>query len=170
MTSHKKSEKEFRNVLIVLGCQPQKNGIPSSFMKNRLKKAVKLYKRNKYSKIILSGGIVKYPLPEADIMKMALQTHIPKSKILLERNSRSTIENAVFCWELLKNKRPKKITIVTSEFHIPRTKYIFLNTYKHLNCKLRFEPAIDALLPLESFKFFVKEKIALLRLHIWGIR
>ena len=161
--------KSYRNVLIVLGCAPKKDGRPSPCMLSRVRKAVQLCRKNSYSKILLSGGPTR-GVPESEIMRIMLIRFVDSGKIITETSSRSTVQNAVFCWEMLKDKRPKKITVVTSAHHVPRARYIFKKLYSHMGVSLRFEPAEDFFDPFESFFYGLKERIFLLRLKLFGIK
>ncbi|MBU2560912.1 MAG: YdcF family protein [Nanoarchaeota archaeon] len=158
----------FKNVLIVLGCSPRPDGRPSDCMIARVRKAVQLYRKNNYSKVLLSGGPARYRVPESVVMRVMLLNFIPHEKILLERHSRDTVHNAVFCWELLKEKKPKNITVVTSEHHMPRTRYIFKRLYSHMGVSLKFEAAPDTFDPVESVYYRVKERLLLLKLRVFG--
>jgi uncharacterized SAM-binding protein YcdF (DUF218 family) len=160
----------FKNVLIVLGCAPRPDGRPSDAMVSRIRKAIQLYKKENYSNVILSGGRSRLPIPEADMMRIMLLHYIPENKIILERNSKTTVQNAVFCWEFLKNKDPKHITVVTSAYHIPRTRYIFRKLYRHMGSRLVFEPAANTFDPIELAYFTIKEFFATLKLRIFGIQ
>ena len=159
----------FKNMLIVLGCQPRRDGKPSDPLLSRVRKAIQLYRRENYSKVVLSGGSVKFRVPEADIMRVMLMQHIPESRMVMERKSRSTVQNALFCWELLKDKDVKHLTVVTSEHHIPRARYIFNKMYAHMGISLRFEPAPDSFDRIERKFYWLKEHIALLTLKLFGI-
>lgn len=160
----------YKNILLVLGARPRKDGRPSDQMVSRVRKAVSLFSKNKYSRVIISGGPSSLPIPESEIMRLMMLKFIPDNKLLLERNARDTVQNAVFSWELIKDKKPKKITIVTSAYHLPRAKYIFRKLYKHMGVSLKFEPAQDRFDPVESVYHFIKERFLLARLKIKGFR
>jgi len=155
-------------VLLVLGCRPQHNGRPSAFMVDRARKAVSLFKKNNYSKVLLSGGKTSLKVPEADLMRVMLLNHIPETRIMTECNSKSTIQNAVFCWELLKDNDVKSVTVVTSQFHIPRTKFIFKKLYAHMGSNLKFEPAPDSLGIFESGIMWLREFYAIQKMRLFG--
>ncbi|HII72550.1 TPA: YdcF family protein [Candidatus Woesearchaeota archaeon] len=159
-----------KSVLIVLGCQPNSDGRPSNLMVNRVRKAVQLYRKNSYSKVIFSGGPGRFPVPESEIMRVMTLRFIPDKDIIVEKNSRDTLHNALFCWELIKDLHPKKITIITSEWHMPRTKFIFRKTYAHLESSLIFEPVTDNIDDIEMAFRKVKEFVLLSWLKVFGIR
>jgi uncharacterized SAM-binding protein YcdF (DUF218 family) len=160
----------FKNVLIVLGCSPKQDGKPSDCMISRIRKAIHLYKKNNYSRIVLSGGPSRYGVPEAAVMRIMLLNFVPHEKVMVERHSRSTVQNAVFCWALLKDKHVKNITVLTSEHHLPRARYIFRKLYSHMKVSLDFEAAQDTFDPIEGIFYRVKEFFLLLWLRIFGIR
>ena len=162
--------KTFKNVLIVIGVSPNKDGKPSRLMINRLRKAIQLNNKNKYSKIILSGGRIGYPVPSAEIMRIMSLHHLPQDKIVVEPNSKNLLHNALFCWNIIKEKSPKNITIVTSDWNMRRAKYIFTNTYKHMGVSLNFESCNDQIDMIEKTFRTVKELILLAKLKIFGIK
>ena len=159
--------KKFKNVLIVLGCGPKPDGRPSPIMLTRARKAAQLYKKNNYSKVILTGGPSR-GIPESEIMKVILLKHIPQKRIITEKNSLSTVQNAVFCWEILKDKKPKNITIATSKYHLFRAKYIFRRLYKHMNVSLRFEAAKDNFNVGDFVYYHLKEVYGMFKLLVFG--
>jgi uncharacterized SAM-binding protein YcdF (DUF218 family) len=97
-----------------------------------------------------------------------LLNFIPHDRIIVEMHSRSTVQNGLFCWNILKGKDVKHITVVTSAYHIPRARYIFRKMYAHMHVSMEFEAAPDMFDPVESVFFRVKEFIALLKLRIFG--
>jgi uncharacterized SAM-binding protein YcdF (DUF218 family) len=131
-------------------------------MISRVRKTIQLYRKNNYSKVLLSGGSTKIKLPESEVMRIMLLNFIPESKIITERHSKQTVHNAVFCWEILKDKKPKHITIVTSDHHIPRTRYVFRKLYSHMGISLKFEGAADTFDPIASVYYHLKERVAIL--------
>lgn len=95
-----------------------------------LKRAImasRLYKKYKIP-IINSGGRVftgKEIEAESTIAKRFLKEFsVPANKISIEDNSRNTWENAA---EVKKKFSPKKVFLVTSAFHMPRSIYCFTN-------------------------------------------
>ncbi len=158
----------YRNVLLVLGCAPKKDGRPSDCMLSRIRKAVSLYRKDDYSHVIFSGGPTKLPIPESEVMRIVAMNHIPDGRILTERNSRDTVQNAVFCWELLKEKRPRRITIVTSAHHLPRARYIFTRLYSHMGVSLKFESAPDTFDPVAGVFYRLKETLLLAKIKVFG--
>ncbi|MFC1723759.1 YdcF family protein [Nanoarchaeota archaeon] len=162
--------KTYKKILIVLGAPPLRDGRPSNLMVNRVRKAVQLCKKNKYAKVVFSGGPMNFPAPSAEIMRVMSMKYIPHEKILVENNSKDLLHNAIFCWELIKDHKPKKITIITSNWNLPRTRYIFKKTYKHMNVTLDFKPTEDNIDAIERTYLRIKELFLLTKLKFFGIK
>ena len=116
---------------------------------------------------VVSGGKPpKEYVTESSVMRQYLQEKgVPSCKIFEETKSRNTVENCIFTYELLSslyNNRLtfqelipnyqcnyygtnlygeippfKEICVVTSDFHIPRSRIIF-ETFNSSNCELSF--------------------------------
>lgn len=120
--------------ILVLGGGISKEGILPKHVKARLRLAAKIFKKYPKAKILLSGKYsflypknILPPKTEAAAMKdYLLALGIPAETIFLEQKSKDTISNAYFTKTLyFIPKKEKKAVIVTSEFHLPRTRYIF---------------------------------------------
>lgn len=159
----------YKNVLIVLGYIPKKDGRPDPRMVSNARKTIQLCKKNKYSKIILSGGPTR-GVPESEMMRIMLLNYIEQKKVLIERKSMTTVQNALFCWEMLKDKNPKNITIIAARYHVPRVRYIFRSMFSHMGVSLKFESAHDMLDPIEYVFYRVKEQFNMIGLKLFGIR
>lgn len=97
---------------------------------DRFLQTVALYKQGKIKKILITSGssnLIHKEIKEADLVRNYLnKIGIPDSAILIENQSRNTIENAKFSKELINKINPQaKILVITSAWHIPRAKLIF---------------------------------------------
>lgn len=129
------------DVAIVLGgfsgLNKRNNEISFGGSSDRLFQAISLYKKGITSKILLSSGsanLINKEVKEADLAIAYLKLiGIPDSAIIVENQSRNTIENAKFSLALINKLKPNaNILVVTSSWHIPRTKLIF-NKYTKTN-------------------------------------
>lgn len=133
-------------IFILGGSYIDKNTLPS-WVESRLNTAIYMEDKTNLF-IVLSRGTTHkapdrdeygYPVDESSIMaNYLIDRHIPKSKIIKETWSFDTIGNAYAA--LTHHAIPKdlrKILIITSDFHMPRTKAIFNKVF--------------SLLPLEIF-------------------
>lgn len=133
---------------------------PSPTLMNRLNAAIKLNEINPDTKIIVSGGQgVNETVSEAFAMrKYLIERGIDLNLIILEDKSTSTRENIKFSTELInKNNIGKNVTIVSSDFHILRGK--FLSILYGLNPKGYGCKTLDYLVPA----YFSREVISLIK-------
>ena len=95
---------------------------------DRFMKGIDLVKHDKGDLIIFTGGNLpwqKLATDEGSILrKKALEMNIPKEQILVTSRVENTAQEAQEVAKLLANKN-KKITLVTSAFHMPRASNLF---------------------------------------------
>lgn len=81
------------------------------------------------ARIVFSGGsgnLISNDAKEADYAATLFESlGIPKSRLIIERRSRNTQENAEFSKELAKPKSGERWLLVTSGFHMPRSVGLF---------------------------------------------
>ena len=97
---------------------------------DRFIQGVKLLQTGKVKRILITGGngnLIPGKYREAAWVKTQLQDlNVPDSSILIESNSRNTIENADFSKRILQaNHVQPPYLLVTSDFHIRRSMVIF---------------------------------------------
>ncbi|WP_406823794.1 YdcF family protein [Pedobacter sp. KACC 23697] len=112
------------------GLNKRNNEIAFNGASDRLFQAISLYKKNKIKQILISSGnanLINKQVKEANLAVNYLKMiGIPDSAILMENQSRNTIENARYSLALITKNNPKaKILVITSAWHIPRAKLIF---------------------------------------------
>jgi uncharacterized SAM-binding protein YcdF (DUF218 family) len=93
---------------------------------------IELMKAGKASKIIFTGGKMPWQSdeikPEGEVLsKFASEFGIPSSQIILTKNVQNTKDEALAVKEILNNSKTRKIILVTSAFHMPRSKRLFEN-------------------------------------------
>ncbi|MGB9858618.1 MAG: YdcF family protein, partial [Moorellaceae bacterium] len=92
----------------------------------RVETAVKLYKQGFAPRLLMTGGPVEWNVAAADIMAWQAESlGVPPQDIVLERRASSTYENAVYTLEILKQKGWRSAIVVTSPYHLRRTRFIF---------------------------------------------
>ncbi|GAA4210232.1 YdcF family protein [Pedobacter jeongneungensis] len=124
------------------GLNKRNNEIAFNWTSDRLFQAIALYKKGQIKQILLSSGsanLIDKEVKEANLaLKYLKLIGIPDSAILIENQSRNTIENARYSLALIAKKNPKaKILVITSAWHIPRAKIIFDKQAKH---KIEYYP------------------------------
>ncbi len=106
-----------------------RNEIAFTSASDRILQAVALYKKGAIGKILISSGsadLFKNKIKEADLAAQYLRTiGIPDSAIVVENQSRNTNENIKYSYQLIsKENLGNHVLIITSAWHIPRTKLI----------------------------------------------
>ena len=121
-----------KDAIIILGGGIEPDGSLPEIPKLRVAKGVELFRSGTAPRIIMSGNygfwLEKEPIrPEAEAMReYAVSLGVPEDAIVKEDISKDTVGNAYFCkLNLLEPNNWKNIVVVTSEYHILRTKYIF---------------------------------------------
>jgi len=96
---------------------------------DRIIYGAKLYQEQKAPLIIVAGGRIQWygwEQPEsADMAELLEMMGVPKEVIIQEKNSLNTYENAVNVKKILVEKGIKRILLVTSAMHMPRSLSIF---------------------------------------------
>jgi uncharacterized SAM-binding protein YcdF (DUF218 family) len=97
---------------------------------DRVTYTAQLYKKGKAPIIIISGGRSEWMgsgLPESKNISEMLQKDydIPSAAIIEDPTSLNTYENAVNVQKIMKERNLKKVLLVTSAFHMPRSVRIF---------------------------------------------
>lgn len=109
------------DIVMVLGCSVRKNGEPSKMLKDRLDKAISLYKSKKASKILISGDH-STSYSEIDAMyNYLLNLMIPKEDIYIDSKGYSTNKSLLNYKE---KYNAKSLIIVTQEYHLYRALFI----------------------------------------------
>jgi uncharacterized SAM-binding protein YcdF (DUF218 family) len=123
-------------VIVVLGgatepAESPRSGVEVNDAADRMIYAAKLYHQNKAPIILLSGGSIAWeerkssPAEEmAEIMEML---GVAKKDMWLDLDSRNTYENALFAHRILEKKGVKRIILVTSAMHMPRSAGLFIH-------------------------------------------
>ena len=90
--------------------------------------AARLYRAGKAPWVVLSGGADLNLVRESEAKAMEdfiEDLGVPNSALILEEQSRTTIENATMTAELLKDRNIHHILLVTSALHMERAKRLF---------------------------------------------
>jgi hypothetical protein len=121
--------------IVIPGGGIDSNGSPSAWVIARLDRALEMASSTCYF-LVLSRGTThrpplldknSFPIDEASASAAYLIEHnIPSDKILIENWSLDTIGNAYFARQcILEPMELHRLAIITNEFHMTRTKFIF---------------------------------------------
>lgn len=123
------------DAIVVLGGATRPAVLPRPWVEvteegDRVLYAAKLFREGKAPRIILSGGRVdwagKNDIPEsADMAELIKTMGVPETALLQEPTSRNTRENAVNTKKIMDAQGIRKILLVTSALHMPRSLRIF---------------------------------------------
>jgi len=96
---------------------------------DRLLAPAELARRYPKARVVFTGGsanVVSNDAREADWAGTVLENiGIAKDRLIVERNSRNTFENALFTKQLVAPKPGERWLLVTSAYHMPRSMGIF---------------------------------------------
>lgn len=172
-------------IIIVLGSKNDEKGNLSPNSRNRVDRAIKKMeefqpkadrpmaeKNNPNYKLLLTGGFGKFnptSKPHAQYLKdYALKKGVKKKDILGIVESSNTVEDAYLSKPIIDKYRPEKVFVSTSNFHLPRAKYIFEKLLPDYN--LEFIGSKEDTSPFVLKKLKLHEKIALAAIKTTGIR
>lgn len=96
----------------------------------RFLESLRLMKNNQLKRLIISGGDPR-PLPQNiegesySFQRLSMELGVPKENIYVEAKSLNTYQEAIFIKDYLTQNNIKKIIVVTSAIHMPRSIAIF---------------------------------------------
>ncbi|NLF52723.1 MAG: YdcF family protein [Leptolinea sp.] len=123
------------DAIVVLGggtesALPPRSSVELNSAGDRLIHAAEIYKSGAAPVLLLSGGKIEWmesieDSPASDMKDIIQKLGIPDQALILQPKSRNTYEDAVFSAEILKGKGAKRIILVTSAMHMPRSVALF---------------------------------------------
>jgi tetratricopeptide (TPR) repeat protein len=114
------------HAIVILGYALAEDGSMREPLIERLKAGLAIAKQYPNSKIIVTGGVPKQGITEADAMSNWLISQgIEKDRIILENKSTDTVENGLFSTAILDKEGIKDVTLVTSASHMRRALTVF---------------------------------------------
>ena len=129
--------------IVILGYSLSPSGEVKDELMCRLDAGIEAAEKYPNAYILVTGGGTALYAPsvkEADKMAEYLIEHgIDQSRIIVENNSLSTSENAVYSERILRNEYPeiRDLFIVTSDYHVPMACSIFEGWFIMKNSNLR---------------------------------
>ncbi len=146
----------------------------------RFFKGVTLARRYPHAKIVFSGGSGDPLRPDlsggAVAERAALEIGIPRGRLLIERKSRDTWENALLSKKLADPREGETWLLVTSASHMPRAMGCFRKAgwrvvpipCDYVSTGSEWMPAIDASVPLGRFQKGLHEWVGLAGYWVTG--
>lgn len=124
------------DAIIVLGAGLLRDGRPGPALARRSLHAADLWHAGIAPTIICTGGQAEsFPRSEAAACREILRaSQVPASAILLEEQSRSTEENAIYSKRILESKGLGDVVLVSDSYHMLRASWLFqlqgISTYR----------------------------------------
>ncbi|MCC6616627.1 MAG: YdcF family protein [Anaerolineae bacterium] len=115
------------DVIIVLGAGLRRDNQPNLALIRRSEQGAELYHEGIASSIICSGGYaIGRTRSEADACREILErSGVPTSAIIMEEQSRSTEENALYSHQIMNERGWQTAVIVSDGYHMLRAQWIF---------------------------------------------
>ncbi|WP_081904171.1 YdcF family protein [Brevibacillus thermoruber] len=115
-----------RHAIVILGYALADDGSMRQPLVDRLKTGLAVARQYPQANIIVTGGVPKQGVTEADAMSRWLVSQgIDQDRILLENKSTDTVENALFTTAILEREGIRDVTLVTSASHMRRALTVF---------------------------------------------
>lgn len=114
------------DIAIVLGAALRDDGSPRPPLLRRVRHAVELHRQGVAPRLLMSGGLVRGPLPEAWVMRdLALGAGVPGDAVLIEDASRDTVDNVRLSLAMLAGTGWRRLLVVSDVHHLPRALWAF---------------------------------------------
>lgn len=102
--------------------------------------AAELYRFGFATKVIMTG----YGSSVVVMANRAVQAGVPAQDIIMEDKSVSTYENAVYSKEIVLKQNYKSAIVVSSPYHMRRTKLVFGRVFRNTGVKLLYCSTMDS--------------------------
>jgi len=113
---------------------------------NRVERGVELYHAGYAPYLMMSGGKLYHTTTWAWLMRdHAVELKVPSLVVMLEPDSETTYQNAVYAKKLMRKHGFQSAIVVSSNYHMLRTKYTFNKVYADTDVNLTFCAARDEL-------------------------
>lgn len=120
------------DAVVIFGGGVGEAGKPGRSTIERTRHGVSLLKRGYAPIAVFSTGYM-YDYKEAEDMKLLAQSlGIERSSIILEQKASSTYENIIFVKDILKSTDAKRIILVSSPYHMLRSKLVFKKVWPEI--------------------------------------
>ncbi|MCO5166714.1 MAG: YdcF family protein [Planctomycetes bacterium] len=114
------------DVAVVLGARVRPDGTPSVQLHDRLTRGLDAWRRGEAGLVMVSGGLGVEGHEEADVMAAWLIARgVPPDRVVVDRDGWTTWHTAVNTRALLEARGLQSALVVTSYYHVPRSKLAF---------------------------------------------
>ncbi len=122
------------DAIVVMGAGIMGPCLPNHNAMQRTLAASRLWRHGRAPVIVFTGGPPRGELcPVSTVMaQFARELGVPESRILLERASKNTHENALFSESILRQAGATRLLVVTDRLHMPRASGVFRQRGFHI--------------------------------------
>ncbi len=111
-------------LIVVFGAALRADGSPSPALIRRVETAANAAHEGDAT-ILVTGGAVTTPTPEATIMReMLIARGIASDRILTEDQARTTLGSVRLCAAILRRLAPDRIVLCSDDYHLPRCRWL----------------------------------------------
>ncbi len=153
------------DVIIILGSGLNADGEPGPAMRRRVGRGAQLWQEGYAPFVLCSGGVgLRQTRSEADACAVLLRSlGVPDAAIILEEQSRSTEENALFSAAIMEERGFQTALIVSDGYHLLRASWIFTAAgYRFATSRPADDPSFD-----DHVRALVREIAAV---HWYGLK
>ncbi len=113
------------DAIVVFAGGAGESGQAGGGYQERVQQAVALYKNGHASHIVFSSGFV-FAFKEAEVMRsLAVEQGVPAEAVVLETESKSTRDNVVLSYDILRRQGWRRILLVSSPYHMRRATLVW---------------------------------------------
>jgi uncharacterized SAM-binding protein YcdF (DUF218 family) len=102
------------------------DGSPSGTLRRRVEEAFVASGDNDAVRFLVTGGVCPHPPAEAEIMRrLLLELGVPDDRIVVEDTARNTLQSAVRCAAMLRDRADAGAVVVcSSRYHVRRCRML----------------------------------------------
>jgi len=160
------------DAIVLLGALNDRRGRLHAIAVERAEKAIEVYRSRAGAKVLPTGGcgwFNRTSTPHALHLQAYLVARgVPAADILPIIDARSTIDDTVLAREALAGETLERLMVVTSDFHLPRARWIFARVFGE-EPRLEFVSAPSSLPRGMGLLIRVAEAAELARLRLLGV-
>ncbi|MBI2146309.1 YdcF family protein [Candidatus Woesearchaeota archaeon] len=159
------------NIILILGHRNNEKGKLSSIARERLQQGIKEYRKRPGSKMMVTGAygpnFNTTARPHAYYLQDYLREQgVPKRDILPFVPSTNTMEDARLSRTMISHHRSTEIVVVTSDFHLPRARYLFQKAFAGYTLHFVESATIIAAEELRTLRAHEKKSLRQLKVGI----
>ncbi|MBL4845881.1 MAG: YdcF family protein [Planctomycetes bacterium] len=114
------------DVAVVLGSKVHESGVPSELLRDRLDRAVDLFREGRVRYVLVSGALGQEGHQEADVMADYLIAQgVPDSSVLRDPEGWTTYHTAIHTAEILRARGWRRAIAVSTYYHQSRCRMSF---------------------------------------------